>query len=175
MLGNAILRCLFVCAVAMACLACGAAAEVHSVRDPHYQGRIKSLYMAIGQGGIDEDYAVEFERSMKRELANRGVTVTSRIIVGVELDENLLDREVAASRAEGVLIVQPVRGTESYGELINITYDVNLFEAHTRGRIWRARVDTRRAGGAWGTTAGMVDELAVSLAAKLESDHLLGG
>ena len=161
--------------LAIVCVSCGAGADVKAIRDPHYAGRMRSLYLAIGQGGIDEDYANEFVRSFKRELGQRGVVLTARVVTGLELDPKLVDREVAASHADGVLFVSPVRGTTYYGEIVNLTWDVTLVDVRSRAKIWKARVENTKAAGAWGSTSGMVDEAAVGIAGQLESDRLLGG
>ncbi len=160
-------------AVVLCCTSCGAGADVHAVRDPHFTGRMHSLYLAINQGGIDPAYAEGFVAAFKRELERRGVSLTWRVVNGLELDRNLLSREVATSRADGVLIVIPVRGTAYYGEITNLTWDVSLIDVASGGRIWRARVENRKAAGAWGSTDGMVDEAAVNIAKELGSERLL--
>jgi hypothetical protein len=157
------------------CIGCGAGADVHAVRDPHYAGRMRSIYLAIGHGGIDEDYATEFVSSFKRELGQRGVALTSRVITGLELDTKLIQREVAGSQADGVLFMVPVRGTTYYGEVTNLTWDVFLIDVRSGAKIWRARVENKKAAGAYGSTAGMVDEAAINIAKQLDSDRIIGG
>lgn len=159
---------------ALLCAACGASADVHSVRDPSYTGKIRSVYLAVGQGGISEDYANGFVESCARELKSRGIRFTSRVITGLELDRNLLEHDIAAAQTDAALVVVPVRGAAWYGEITNLTWEVSLFDAKTHAKVWRAKVENKKAGGAYGTTSGMVDEAAVEIIHQLESDHMFG-
>jgi hypothetical protein len=160
--------------VLLACAACGAGADVHAVRDPSYGGRIRTLYLAIGQGGINEEYANGFVKSFQKEMGRRHIGFASRVLTGLELDRQVVDREVVESHADAALLVRPVRGITDYGEIINLTWEVSLFDAKTGAKVWRAQVENKKAAGMFGSTEGMVDEAAVSIAQQLEADHLLG-
>ena len=158
--------------VFLTCVACGAAADIHAVRDPAYPGGVRSLYLAIGQGGINADYANGFVKSFNREMGRRGVKFTARVITGLELDRRVLAREVAASQADAALFVRAVHGITDYGEIINLTWEVSLVDAKTGAKVWHAQVENKKAAGMFGSTDGMVDEAAVSIAEQLESDHI---
>ena len=163
------------CVLVLSAAACVATADVQATRDPRYAKRMRSLYVAIGQGGIDEDFAIELDGALKRELAKYGTRVTSRVLTGLELDPQIVEREAMATRPDGILLVQPVRGASYDGTITNLTYDLNLLDMPSGARVWRARVDNKRASGVFGTVKGVMEETALQIARQLAADRLLPG
>ena len=157
--------------VLLTCVACGASVDVKAVRDPSYAGHVRTLYLAVVQGGLNADYANGFVNSFRRETERRGITLSARVLAGTDLDRQLVYREVAASHADAALVVRPPHGITSTGEVINLTWEVSLFDAKTGSTVWHAQVENKMAEG---MTEGMVDATAVSIVERLDSDHLLG-
>jgi len=128
------------------------------------------LYIAVDRGSIDPLYAQSLGAALYRELRARGVRVQMRVLSGLDLDERLVARDVAAWRPDGVLIVNFAGGSGIGVEVENANYDVSLIEAKTERRIWRAQVTSVRR---LGTTEAMMEEAAARVAERLESDRLL--
>jgi hypothetical protein len=157
----------------LTCAACGASAEVKTTRDPRFTGTMHSLHVVINQAGIDPDFATELDKSLRTQLGARGVAYSSRILTGLELDQSAIAHEVQSVHPDGLLLLLPTRGTTYYGEIVLMTYDARLFEGSKGATVWRGRIESKRAAGAYGTVAGMMEETAKSIAAQLQSDGLL--
>jgi hypothetical protein len=157
--------------VLLACVACRPAVEVKVEREPSYAGHIHTLYLAIVQGGLSADNANRFVDTFRREIGRRRVTVSSRVLAGTDLDRQMVYREVAASHSDAALLVRPPHGVTNSGEAATLTWEVSLFDAKTGSTVWHAQVENKDASG---ITQGVVDDVAVSIAERLYSDHLLG-
>jgi hypothetical protein len=157
--------------VLLACVACGPSVDVKAVRDPSYAGHVRTLYLAMVQGGLNAVDASRFVDSFGREMIRRQIKLSSRVLAGTDLDRQLVYREVAASHADAALVVRPPHGITSTGEVINLTWEVSLFDAKTGSTVWHAQAENKMADG---MTEGMIDATAVSIVEHLESAHLLG-
>jgi hypothetical protein len=155
----------------LACVACGSAVDVKAVRDPSYAGHVRILYLAVVQGGLNAGFANGFVDSFRRETGRRGVTLSSRVVAGTEMDRKMVYAEVAASHADAALVVRAPHGITDTGEVINLTWEVSLFDAKTGSTVWHAQVENKEASG---MTEGMVDATAASIVEHLDSAHLLG-
>jgi hypothetical protein len=150
---------------------CGASASISSVRDSSAGARFGRLYVAVDQGNVDPEFAQALNHALDAQLQLRGVTVKTRILSGLDLDENALDADVKAWRPDGLLVVNFAGGSGTYGSIENATYNVSLVEVASGRRIWRAQVSSHRA---FGSSTGMMEETASCVGERLAQDHLIG-
>jgi hypothetical protein len=151
-----------------------ASVSVKSVRDPAFTDPIHKMFIILNHGQVDKidpSFTQYLAVALKNEFSSKGVETELRVINPLSLDENAYGAEIASYKPDGVLTIVANGGvTGGNGGLLNIFYDVSLYDFGKNKRIWRAQLD---ASGGTDVKERRMKIMAKELVQRLSEDKLI--
>jgi hypothetical protein len=144
---------------------------IDSTRNPQLAGPLSPVTFFIFEGSMGSEYTVPLRDRLNAQLARRSIVGSAQIITGLELNEGRI-LDFWASRSQAIVIIAPAGGTQAYGNLVQILYDVRVYHMVNPKDgliVWRARASTE--GGI--DLTQRYDAFASDLISKLIADRVL--
>jgi hypothetical protein len=130
------------------------------------------MYIIVNNGQADATYDMYLVAALKEEFSKRSAEVKLRVVDELVLDDNVYIAEAAAYEPDGILMIVATGGTVSgYGGMIEIIYDVSVFDKLTEKRIWRAQIDNS---GGTAVVEKRMKLMALDLVKRLTDDKVIG-
>ncbi|HMK51194.1 MAG TPA: hypothetical protein VK551_01720 [Thermodesulfobacteriota bacterium] len=124
--------------------------SIKFVRDPSFSNPMNRLFIILNHGQIDNtdsSYTPYLINALKDEFSKEGVEITIRVVKALALNDSIYKSEIVSYEPDGVMALTATGGTvTSYGSVMEIVYDVSLFDLSSKKRIWRAQI--KASGGA---------------------------
>lgn len=169
---------------------CATSAEVTSNKDETFTETLDELLVIVQVDPPHEDLGDAFQESIAAELASVGVSVQTRRISALELDEAAVIRAAEASpypivmtftqsgsgkdvRSGMVPSAMPGGGMMTLTSSSNeYAFEASIYHMNLDKRVWRAHVDAKE-DGTYGTQGKSGRKVAKKLAEKLQEDGLI--
>jgi hypothetical protein len=142
---------------------------------------IDGLYVVLDMGSETDYFNKAVKAELEAALQETGITVTVRLLSGLEVDYGFIDKEMEQSGINYLLIVQLTQLTGVTGgwgmeTLTGGDYDLSIYDTLNERRIWRAKLDYH--GGNYGMMSmafseGQAEDFADRIVGALKKDAIL--
>lgn len=122
------------------------------------------IFVLVGQGPFAQSYADQLAGALTTALCGHSTAARSRVLTGLELDDDPVSQQLRAFGAGGLLVVQPIGGEldDLYGTAPKIVYSATLLDIGADRVVWAGEVSHE------GTA------FSVGKRARLAADRIIG-
>jgi len=121
---------------------CATVRSFDSQKSANFQRAFSRLYVVTNATDpMGQPFADALDTAMTTQFRAAGVDSEVLTLTGLELDD-AVDLGIAGYDPDGVLVIKIAGGTVMDATTVmNVLYDVSLFENDGKRRVWRAKVD----------------------------------
>jgi len=152
---------------------CAAPTKISTNKAQNYTTEPKRIFVLTDIGSdFGTEYANGFQRKAISIVKDCGAEMQVQFLSALELDESTYDQKRKAYKADTVLSIKRAGGTKSeYGVLIQVIYDIKLYDTLSNKVVWRANTTFSRGGGLI-PVVERGETLAIDLTNKMKEDKV---